>query len=148
MITLRHWFSAKILREMWGGLGLRHCFVGHRESMVKAGLSKIVIGPRIGGIRLHTLEKLLKPLSSPPSVHKGLSKQTAGLAGMRLQADGFRWRPYRFIRLPGAEIRFAEVVLCIERARLDPGHRLKSAQRSPKILLAFVDEPQSDVTER
>jgi hypothetical protein len=73
-----------------GSLALSHYFVGDRESMTKAGLSKIVIGPRIGGIRLHTLEELLKPLSSPPSVHKGLSKQTVGLAGMQLQADGFR----------------------------------------------------------
>jgi hypothetical protein len=73
-----------------GSLALRHYFVGDRESMAKAGLSKIVIGPRIGGIRVHTLEELLKPLSNPPSVHKGLSKRTVGLVRMRLQAHGFR----------------------------------------------------------
>jgi hypothetical protein len=73
---------------MWGVLLSAIILSADRESMARAGLSKIVIGPRIGGIRLHTLEELLKPLSSPPSVHKGLSKQTVGLAGMRLQADG------------------------------------------------------------
>ncbi len=95
-----------------------------------------VIGPRIGGIRLHTLEELLKPLSSPPSVHKGLSKQTVGLAPLPI---------YQAARRRDT---LTEVVLCIERARLDPGRRLKSALRSPKVLLPFVDEPQADVTER